>query len=326
MNRYNIKQNAFSFQRTEKVNTASIAKHLSRIKRRLIESSVAIEEIDPQDFVFQHTVFCQTGLPYRDPGPDTRRWQRLQGSAHLEIEAGRVFSPSKKSFVDIGLPFGPKPRLILAYLNGEALRTGQPVVEVKDSLSAFVQRIGLCRDGRNIRVVKDQLTRLSAARVTLGLSISDERAVTISTQIVTAFDLWFSKDDRQRILWPSTVRLSQEYFNSLVRHAVPLDERAVAALSHSAMGLDIYAWLAQRLHRISPYKPQFISWPTLKEQFGWHYHALRKFRQVFRLTLDMVLTQYRGARIELDSEGMLLRNSRPPVKNRIATVTALPMA
>ena len=44
----------------------------------------------------------------------------------------------------------------------------------------------------------------------------------INTQIVTAFDLWFPKDRRQRVLWPSTVPLSSDYFQSLQRHAVPL--------------------------------------------------------------------------------------------------------
>ena len=43
----------------------------------------------------------------------------------------------------IGLPFGPKPRLILAYLNAEALRTGSPEIEVEASLTAFVQRLKL---------------------------------------------------------------------------------------------------------------------------------------------------------------------------------------
>jgi len=77
--------------------------------------------------------------------------------------------------------------------------------------------------------------------------------------IVQAFDLWFPKNENQRILWSSMVRLSEEYFRTLCAHAVPLDERAFANLSNSAMGLDIYMWLAQRLHRVT--KPQFIPGP-----------------------------------------------------------------
>ena len=30
------------------------------------------------------------------------------------------------------------------------------------------------------------------------------------------------------------------------------------------MAHDLYAWLAQRLHRIAPYKPAFIPWTALK--------------------------------------------------------------
>ena len=54
------------------------------------------------------------------------------------------------------------------------------------------------------------------------------------------------------------VRLSQDYFESLQKHAVSLDERAVTALAHSAMGLDVYTWLAQRVHRVPPEKPPFF--------------------------------------------------------------------
>jgi hypothetical protein len=219
---------------------------LSRIKQRLVRSSVEIDADDPESILYQHSVFCQTGLPYRDPGNAARLWQRSQGAAHLEIEAGRAFDPAQDAFVDVGLPFGPKPRLILAHLNAEALRAGSPVVEVEDSLSAFVQRIGLCRDGRSVRAVKDQLTRLATAEIRLALTMPGKPARQVQSHIVKGFDLWLPKDERQRVLWPANVTLSTDYFESLQRHAVPLDERAVAALSHSAMGLDIYCCLTLR--------------------------------------------------------------------------------
>ena len=74
--------------------------------------------------------------------------------------------------------------------------------------------------------------------------------------------LWFEKDESQRVLWPSTLRLSLDYYESLTRFAVPLDERAIAALAHSAMALDIYCWLAQRLHRIPEGKSQLVPWTS----------------------------------------------------------------
>jgi hypothetical protein len=218
------------------------------------------EADDERDGVlYQHTVLCQTALPYRDPGSSVRRWQRSQGAAHLEVEAGRAFQPDLNMFVDVGLPFGPKPRLILAHLNAEALRTGDPLVEVEASLTAFVKRIGLASKGQNMRLIKDQLARLSAAQIRMALAYGGH-ARQVQTHIVTGFDLWFPKDDRQRVLWPTAIQLSTDYFESLTRHAVPLDERAIGALAHSAMGLDVYAWLAQRLHRVGPSRPAFIPW------------------------------------------------------------------
>ena len=44
--------------------------------------------------------------------------------------------------------------------------------------------------------------------------------------------------------WPTTIQFSSIYFQSLMQHAVPLNEAAVAHLSHSAMALDVYTWLA----------------------------------------------------------------------------------
>lgn len=296
-----------------------VLKPLSPRERRLVRASLEIEAEDPDSILYQHTVFCQTGLPYRDPGARMRIWERLNGRTHLEVLAGKAMHPEKGRLVELGLPYGPKPRLIIAHLNAEALRTGSPEIEIEDSLTAFVKRLKLDPKGRNMRIIKDQLARLSASSIRLGV-VREGRAITVNSQIVTAFDLWFPKDERQRVLWPATVRLSLDYFESLQKHAVPLDERAIVALSHSAMALDVYAWLAQRLHRIDPRRPAFVPWAALHEQFGWHYGRMDNFKRVFRQTLDMVCSQYRGAQIELDSRGMTLRNSTPPVKGRIAII------
>jgi hypothetical protein len=296
-------------------------KPLSRVKQRLVRSAVEIEADDPRSILFQHTVFCQIALPYRNPGPTLREWERQQGRASCLIEASRARDPRTGQWIRLGLPFGPKPRLILAHLNAEALRTGSPEIEVDKSLTVFVKHIGLCHDGRGIRLVKDQLARLSAARIHLSVAYGETHARQINTHIVGGFDLWFPKGDRQRVLWPRVIELSLDYFASLESHAVPLDERAIAALSHSAMALDVYAWFAQRLHRIDPRRPQRISWVALRDQFGWHYGRMDNFKRVFRQTLDTVLSQYRGARLTVDGRGMTLRHSPPPVQGRLGVLS-----
>ena len=315
------------------------------IQQRLIDAATApVEDPEQRSILYQHSILCQTYLPYRDPG-DKREWERLNGDVHLEVRAGKAMDPKQRRLVQLGLPYGPKCRLVLMCINQLALFAQSPHIEIEDSLTAFVRRIlKLDPKGRNIREVKDQLARLQASDITLGL-ISDypdgTEAGTRYIRIVEGFNVWFPKDERQRVLWPSVVDLSAHYFETLMSHAVPLHETHIAALSHSGLALDIYAWLAQRLHRIPAGKPAFVSWTALHSQFGQGYNPERmdKFRQTFRVALKQVLALYKGARIteekrcpptlriedgkhvwrERAAKGLTLHNSPPPVARRFVT-------
>jgi hypothetical protein len=119
-------------------------------------------------------------------------------------------------------------------------------------------------------------------------------------------------------LWDSSIELSKDYFDSLMQHAIPLDKRAIGALSHNAMALDIYAWLAQRLHRINPANPQFLSWQNLKDQFGQGYGRMSHFKLAFRQSLFLAKVEYREARFEEDkNKGFFLYHSPSPIPQKI---------
>jgi hypothetical protein len=83
------------------------------------------------------------------------------------------------------------------------------------------------------------------------------------------------------------------------------------------MALDVYCWLAQRLHRVPEGKPQFIPWPALYEQFGQGYAQLRQFRAFFLKQLRQVNTAYPAAKFDADGRGMYLNNSPPPIAKRL---------
>ena len=296
---------------------------LTLIKSRVINTAGRIATEERADIAYQHSILCQTGLPYRDPGEGVRKWDRKQGNASLRIEAGSAVDPETGEWADLSLPWGPKARLVLMHLNSEAIRTRSREVDVGGSLTEFVKRIGLTTDGRTIRTIKDQVGALSAATIRMAFTGS-EGAFQINSQVVTGFDLWMPKDERQRVLWPSWVKLSADYFESLSRHAVPLDERAIGALSHSAMALDVYAWLAQRLHRIPKGARHFIPWPVLKDQFGPDYGELYKFRQVFMVALKQAGAVYPAAKLDVNGQGLFLYPSPPPIMKTRVTVPALP--
>ena len=287
--------------------------------KRLLDAHAEIIDGPADDIAFSHTVLTQCSLPYRPT--DERVWIRNQGTVSLRIDAGAAQHPDTGKWVDLPLPHGEKPRLVMLHLNGEALRTGSPIIDVEGSLTAFVRALGIHVHGRNIRTLRDQVSRLAAARITLGIGPD-----TIKADVIRQFSIWWPDDARRKVLWPKVVRLDPDYFDSLTKHAVPLDCRAVAALAHSALDLDVYTWLAQRLHRVPQGKPQTITWQALKSQFGAGYAELRQFRHKFVPALKTVLTAYPSARIETADAGLVLWNSPPPVlKRQVSTPRLIPL-
>jgi hypothetical protein len=290
---------------------------LTPIQRRLLDAATEILTERAKRIDYLHTVQCQCVLPYRNPGDQVRTWDRQQGHATLRIEAGSALDPKTRQYIPLGLPYGEKPRLVLIHLASEAKRTDSPVIDVEGSMTAFARSLGMETNGQQIRDLKGQLSRLAASSVRMGM-VQQGRAYQVNTQIISSFDLWYPTDPTQKMLWPSTVRLSQEFFESLERHAVPLDTRAVRAIAHSSMALDVYTWLAQRLHRVPMSKPQFIPWSAVYDQFGQGFGRVRDFRRQFLKTLHQVKSVYPAAKLEVDDRGMSLFHSPPPIpSNRV---------
>lgn len=292
----------------------------SVIQQRLLELSTDIVSNPADELAFQHSILAQTSLPAARPPEDLLLWERRQGRATLLVEAGKVINPKTGRFEQLRLPYGPKARLLLMHLNSEAIRRQSPIIPVEDTMTAFFRRLmGRTQDGRQTKMLKGQLSALAAAQFRLGI-INPDTTLQVNTQIIGAFNLWFEKDENQRVLWPATLKLSLDRYESLIRFAVPLDERAIAALAHSAIALDIYCWLAQRLHRIPKGEPQVVPWLQLHEQFGQGYCRVRKFREFFLSMLPQIQTAYPDARFEVDGGGMTLFHSLPPVRKRLVVL------
>jgi hypothetical protein len=293
------------------------------VQQRLLDLGTEIATTPPEELAFQHSILAQTCLPASKPPDGLLVWERQQGRARLRVEAGSVLDPATGQYIQLTLPHGSKARLLLMHLNSEAIRRQSPIIPVEASMSAFFHRLmGKRMDGRQVRILKTQLSALAAAQFRIGITDS-ERAFQVNTQVIGAFDLWLKNEEGQKVLWPSTLRLSQDYFDSLARFAVPLDERAIAALAHSALALDIYCWLAQRLHRIPEGKPQTLTWAALYEQFGQGYAEVRFFRRDFLMLLGQVRTVYPAARLSADRRNLVLEHSPPPVAQRLIAVSSL---
>jgi hypothetical protein len=101
---------------------------------------------------------------------------------------------------------------------------------------------------------------------------------------------------------------------------VPLQDAAIRAIANNSMALDVYAWLAYRLHSLD--KPRPVSWKAVKGQFGAGYGRMDHFKNNFRPILALALAVYPDARVEEDERGagLMLYPSRPPVPSRPASL------
>src|SRR5436305_12461272 len=138
---------------------------LTRKQQKLLDASAAIRSDPPERIDFLHSIQCQCGIPYKNPGDGVLEWDRKQGHASLRIEAGSAIDPRTGEFVRLGLPYGEKPRLVLIHLASEAVRTSTPVVDAEGSMTAFGRSLGMETNGQQLKSLKDQLARLASATV-----------------------------------------------------------------------------------------------------------------------------------------------------------------
>ncbi len=284
---------------------------LSPTKRRLLDAAVDIQQALPVEIDYLHTTMCQVGLPRSRTRE--RVFERSSGNVTITIESGRLMIGGKMT--EQPLPYGTHPRLVMVYVSSEAVKNKSRVVEVGASTREFLRRLGISEGGGprgGLTTFKRQMQALAACRLTMGRS-ENGRDTTFSTVPIHKFEAWLQHDENQMTLWPGVMELSQEFYDSLKDHAVPLDHRALGALKDSALALDIYCWLAHRLYRIRNTQGLFLGWSNLQEQFGQEYNDFRNFKQRFLIALRKVRLVYPTAKLEQMTGGIRFYASPTPI-------------
>lgn len=232
------------------------------------------------------------------------------------LEAGKLWDG--RQWVDQPLPYGPTPRLVMVHVSSEAIRTKQRSVEIGASMRQFLQMLGMQTSGGargSYHALRRQMEVLAACRLLIGLQ-EQGRVVTVDAKPIKRFEAWLQQDGTQHTLWPGVLELSEDFYNTLSHHAVPLDYRALAALKHSSLALDIYTWLAHRLCRVKAFHGTKLSWSNLREQFGQEYATSKNFKHALR----QVLAVYPEARVGDVIGGLVLYPSKPPLSPTMMAV------
>jgi hypothetical protein len=279
----------------------------SDIDRRVVEAAAAYLASEDVEVGFLYSGWAQAALPHKRL-PDDAPWQVTTERVTLIVQPGLRAVPGGEP-VSVGVPYGSRARLILLYLQSEALRTNSREIELGKSLHAWLRRLGIPIGGKSMKDVRDQAERLSRCR--MSFTIKQGGRTGLVNQNLLDTSMFVEDDGAQGSLFIETATLSEMFFQQLKKHPVPIEETAVRQIANNSMALDVYCWLAYRLHALT--EPTSIGWRALHQQFGRGVKRLDHFKDQFKETLALTLAVYPAAEVEVHERGVTLRPSRPPV-------------
>jgi Plasmid encoded RepA protein len=277
----------------------------TKAERHAIDAAAAILSDEESRLGITHAGFAMTSLPHKrieDP-----YWKREGHRTTLLVESGR----NRHSDL-IGVPYGSIARLILLYLQTEAIRTNCPEVELGRSMNSWMGRMSLSTGGRTYQLVTEQARRISACRLTFFTERENGAETRHNGAFVQdAISLAGISDENQPALWQDRVRLDEGFWRSLRDHPVPVREEAIKAIGTRSLAIDVYIWLAYRLHSLPKIAP--VSWTAIHGQFGAGFRLVRQIKPTFLDALTLALAVYPEARVDADKEGIILYPSPPAV-------------
>ena len=271
-----------------------------------VDQLVRASEADP-DLGFMARLMVLCSLPRTNPG-NQLQYKRVNGPYTLYMNA-------------VGgckLPFGNLPRLLLAWISTEAVRTQSRELVLGRSLAEFMRTLGVLSSdsggASGIRTrLRNQMRRLFNAHVRL--VYEDEYGEQfVSSSIADRGEFWWNPGrPNQPSLWESKIELGEKFFQEIIRHPVPIDMNTLKALKRSTLGLDLYLWLVYRTFALRA--QQRLTWKQLYRQFGAHpakasdnntvqafrYKVLRELKKIKLAWKDLNYTTAPGVLILLPS-------------------------
>ena len=232
---------------------------------------------------FMSRTLAQISLPHSEL--KSNYFERTSGLMTLSV----VAHPKK------GLPYGSYPRLLLAWLCTEAVRTKSPKIHLGSNQAEFMRKLALGRDGRTIATLKEQTSRLVSSLFTVEFTDRELKGFRNLVLANTGFELWQPQTGE----WETHLQLTTDFFNDIVQNPVPFDFDVLNALRKSPMAMDVYTWLVYRTYSIyvTGNRPVKIGWADLQAQFGANYGSLPDDSVDFKLMpIDIAKVEQQGLR------------------------------
>lgn len=277
---------------------------------RFVDQAVAIGEESAQEadsLSFMTRLLVLATLPHSNPG-DVPGFSRSNGNYSLIIQSGLIEVDGELK--NVGIPYGVIPRLLMAWITTEVVRTKERKIILGHSLSKFMNELDMIPTGGrwgSITRLKQQMNRLFSARVTFQYNRDSLQAARETILTKERVLWWDDKHPYQGGLFESYILLEQEFFDEIINHPVPVDMRALKALKKSPMALDLYIWLTYRMSYLQ--KPTAIPWKSLRQQFGADYKTDNDFMKAAKKHLRRIQSLYPSLDLEEQRGRLILKPS-----------------
>ena len=271
-----------------------------------VNQLVRASEADP-DLGFMGRTMALCSLPRSNPG-NRLQYKRVNGPFTLYMNA----------VGDNKLPYGNLPRLLLAWVCTEAVRTQSRELVLGRSLSEFMRTLDIySNSGRVHTRLRNQMKRLFGCTVTM---VYEEPGgfVRVSSLVADKHEFWWNeRKPDEPTLWESKIELGEKFFNEIIHHPVPIDMNTLTALKRSPLGLDLYLWLVYRTFSLRA--PQRLTWQQLYGQFGAHPDkakdkvTVQNFRRKVLRELKKIKTAWLGLHYTTAKGVLILSPSKPAI-------------
>lgn len=281
---------------------------------------------DGSDISFLHRGFAHCGLPLRKRDDAKSVWNRSDGRFSLSVVGSSFTLPDSRQ-VDVGIPYGPKARLIALYLCSQVK---DPARSASDRdinfapITQWLRDVGVTARGGakgSIQATKEQLIRMTFASFTMTMAGAENqtwfhRETLVESGCLSKSDLAnFAGGHYAALEWPEVIRLTHNAHQRMRDQAIPIATQRLQAISHSAAAMDFFVWLSFRLPRIPQGDSIPVSWSALARQFGDSLYP-SQFRRDFTESLRVALAAYPEANVVIGDDGLVLRRSDPAVPRK----------
>lgn len=216
---------------------------------------------EEQEIWYQYSTFCSHTLPQ---------------SSTTETESITEYTNNKLSIsCTKGLPYGGVARLIILYVNSMAVKYKSREIDIGRSIKDFVERLGYTSSYIEGGINEQVLMQLEKLFHTTYVNSSLVKTLTKDNEYILEkkdtrlhlFDGTLTWENVHNTLTTNTVAkvvLSDNYFQEILKHPVPLSLDAIKSMKKSPLALDLYAFISYRANtkRLVPAKLA-----ELKKQF-----------------------------------------------------------